>query len=229
MVRTLASSAWQSRGDEAKRMVKEAWTSSLDWVIKKLPPDVDLAGKQKGSSPAGQVSTRDLALPASVVQNPAPVTTAVSFDSVQQLKTMAQDLTLVRKKIEQLTDAQQQMTQKIASLQALQQDIKQKESSPPSSPAVPVPLRKIERTVAAPPAPRTILRDWWINNARNGHVYVQGHGNVYRVVPGTPLPGLGAVEQIKRQNGRWVVMTPKGIIASMRDLESDDEDMFDGN
>jgi hypothetical protein len=148
---------------------------------------------------------------------------------VQQLKTMAQDLTLVRQKIEQLTDAQQQMTQKIASLQALQQDIKQKESSPPSSPAVPVPLRKIERTVAAPPAPRTILRDWWINNARNGHVYVQGHGNVYRVVPGTPLPGLGAVEQIKRQNGRWVVMTPKGIIASMRDLESDDEDMFDGN
>ncbi|MGA7150961.1 MAG: hypothetical protein WBY84_06080, partial [Pseudolabrys sp.] len=179
-------------------------------------------------SPAGQVSTR-AALPASVVANPAPVTTAVSFDSVQQLKTMAQDLTLVRQKIEQLTDAQQQMTQKIASLQALQQDIKQKESSPPSSPAVPVPLRKIERTVAAPPAPRAILRDWWINTARNGHVYVQGHGNVYRVVPGTPLPGLGAVEQIKRQNGRWVVLTPKGIIASMRDLESDDEDMFDGN
>jgi hypothetical protein len=226
MVMTLASSAWQSRGDEAKRMVKEAWTSSLDWVMKKLPPDVDLAGKQKGSSPAGQVSTRDAALSASVVQNPAPVATAVSFDSVQ-IKTMAQDLTVVRQKLEQLTDAQQQMTQKIASLQALQQDIKQKASSPPSSPAVPVPLRKIERTVVAPQAPRAILRGWWISNARNGHVYVQGHGNIYRVVPGTPLPGLGAVEQIKRQNGRWVVMTPKGIIASMRDLRSYDDDMFD--
>ncbi|MGA7773971.1 MAG: hypothetical protein WCA25_13625 [Pseudolabrys sp.] len=210
-------------------MVKEAWTSSLDWVMKKLPPDVDIADKRKGSSPAGQVSTRDAALPASVVANPAPVATAVSFDSVQQLKTMAQDLTLVRQKIDQLTDAQQQVTQKIASLQALQQDIKQKASPSPSSPAVPVPLRKNERTVAAPQAPRAILRDWWISNARNGHVYVQGHGNVYRVVPGTPLPGLGAVEQIKRQNGRWVVLTPKGIIASMRDLESDDEDMFDGN
>ena len=67
MVGTLASSAWQSRGDEAKRMVKEAWTSSLDWVMKKLPPDVDIADKRKGSSPAGQVSTRDAALPASVV------------------------------------------------------------------------------------------------------------------------------------------------------------------
>jgi hypothetical protein len=62
-----------------------------------------------------------------------------------------------------------------------------------------------------------------------GWVYVQGHGNIYRVVPGTPLPGLGAVEQIKRQNGRWVVMTPQGIIALMRDPESDDEDTFDGD
>jgi hypothetical protein len=58
---------------------------------------------------------------------------------------------------------------------------------------------------------------------------VQGHGKVYRVVPGTPLPGVGPVEQIKRQNGRWVVMTPKGIIASMRDLESDDDYDFDGD
>jgi hypothetical protein len=33
-----SSSTWQSRGDEAKRAVKEAWTSSLDWLVKKLPP-----------------------------------------------------------------------------------------------------------------------------------------------------------------------------------------------
>ena len=29
--------------------------------------------------------------------------------------------------------------------------------------------------------------------------------------------GLGPVEQIKRQDGRWVVVTPKGLIVSMRD------------
>jgi hypothetical protein len=43
---------------------------------------------------------------------------------------------------------------------------------------------------------------------------VQGHGDIYQVVPGAPLPGLGSVEQIKRQDGRWVVVTPKGIIVS---------------
>jgi len=222
-----SSSAWQSRGDEAKRMAKEAWASSLDWLMKKLPPDVAIAAKQKGSSLAREVSIRDAAPSISVAGKPPPVAAAAPLESVQQLKAMAQDLTVVRQKLVQLTTAQQDMAQKIALLQALQQDIKQKESSPPSSPAAAVPLRKNGRAVAA--APRSILRDWRISHARNGYVYVQGHGKVYRVVPGTPLPGVGPVEQIKRQNGRWVVMTPKGIIASMRDLESDDDYDFDGD
>jgi len=46
---------------------------------------------------------------------------------------------------------------------------------------------------------------------------VQGHGDIYRVSIGAPLPGLGRVEQVKRQDGRWMVLTPKGIIVSLRD------------
>ena len=52
---------------------------------------------------------------------------------------------------------------------------------------------------------------------RDGYVYVQGHGEVYQVAIGAPLPGLGAVEQVKRQDGRWLVVTPKGLIVSLRD------------
>jgi hypothetical protein len=73
---------------------------------------------------------------------------------------------------------------------------------------------------AAPPPPAmrpSIVQGWWIRDARDGYVYVEGHGEVYEVVPGAPLPGLGPVEQIKRQDGRWVVVTPRGIIVSMRD------------
>jgi hypothetical protein len=67
-------------------------------------------------------------------------------------------------------------------------------------------------------APRmAILTNWSIREMRDGYVYVQGHGDIYQVVPGAPLPGLGPVEQIKRQDGRWLVVTPKGIIVSMRD------------
>src|SRR5262249_34149189 len=107
-----SSSAWQSRGDEAKKMVKEAWTSSLDWLMKKLPPDVDIVAKQKSSSPASQVSTRTAAPSTSVADKPAPVAGAVPFESAQQLKSMAQDLTAVRQKLVQLNATQQQMAQK---------------------------------------------------------------------------------------------------------------------
>jgi hypothetical protein len=98
----------------------------LDIVIglvgEEVALNVDIAAKQKGSSPTGQVSTRDAVLSAPVVPKSASVAAAVPFESVQQLKTMAQDLNVVRQKLEHLNAAQQQMAQKIASLQALQQE-----------------------------------------------------------------------------------------------------------
>ena len=93
--------------------------------------------------------------------------------------------------------------------------------TPPQTvpPAAPLPAPRPPQVAAAePPAPRlSIVPDWSIRETRDGYIYVQGHGDVYQVVPGAPLPGLGPVEQIKRQDGRWLVVTPKGIIISMRD------------
>lgn len=81
-----------------------------------------------------------------------------------------------------------------------------------------LPAPRPPQVAAAEPPPRlSIVPDWSIRETRDGYVYVQGHGDVYQVVPGAPLPGLGPVEQIKRQDGRWLVVTPKGIIVSMRD------------
>jgi hypothetical protein len=90
---------------------------------------------------------------------------------------------------------------------------------PPAPQAgAPLPAPRPPQVAAAEPPPRlSIVPDWSIRETRDGYVYVQGHGDVYQVVPGAPLPGLGPVEQIKRQDGRWLVVTPKGIIISMRD------------
>ncbi len=86
---------------------------------------------------------------------------------------------------------------------------------PTASAAAPLPpVRPAATEVSRRPS---IITDWTIRETRDGFVYVQGHGDVYQVVPGAPLPGIGPVEQIKRQDGRWVVVTPKGIIVSMRD------------
>jgi hypothetical protein len=97
-------------------------------------------------------------------------------------------------------------------------------SAPQTVPAAPVPTpvpRPAPRIAAAEVAPAPVrpqvVQDWAIREARDGYVYVQGHGDLFQVVPGAPLPGLGTVESIRRQDGRWVVTTPKGIIVSMRD------------
>jgi hypothetical protein len=89
-------------------------------------------------------------------------------------------------------------------------------------------IPKLQRTAAVPvprPAPRVaavetrpaILPDWTISGARGGFIYVQGHGDIYQVVPGARLPGLGPVQSIERPDGRWVVVTPDGIIVAARD------------
>lgn len=82
----------------------------------------------------------------------------------------------------------------------------------------------IVTTPAAIPTPiprpdmrTSVVRDWRIYNVRDGVVAVEGHGEIYEIGIGAPLPGLGPVEQIKRQDGRWIVTTPKGMIVSQRD------------
>lgn len=83
----------------------------------------------------------------------------------------------------------------------------------------PIPTARPASAAASTQSPTkpSIVADWSVLGVRGRYVYLKGHGDIYEVVPGAPLPGLGPVEQIKRQDGRWVVVTPKGIIVSMRD------------
>ena len=83
--------------------------------------------------------------------------------------------------------------------------------------SIPVPPAAVPTPVPRPDMRTAVVRDWSIRDVRDGYVYVQGHGDIYQVVLGAPLPGLGPVQQVKRQDGRWVVTTPKGLIVSLRD------------
>jgi hypothetical protein len=78
--------------------------------------------------------------------------------------------------------------------------------------------RPTPRIAAVEPASRVpVVLGWTIHDVRNGYVLVENHGEIYQVALGAPLPGLGPVQSVKRQDGRWMVLTPKGIIVSMRD------------
>jgi hypothetical protein len=88
---------------------------------------------------------------------------------------------------------------------------------PASAAPLPMPRPTSAGADTQPTTKASIVANWSIRGVRGGYVFVQGDGYIYEVVPGAPLPGLGPVEQIKRQDGRWVVVTPKGIIVSARD------------
>ncbi|MES1155717.1 MAG: hypothetical protein ABUL48_04735 [Pseudorhodoplanes sp.] len=70
----------------------------------------------------------------------------------------------------------------------------------------------IEKQQARPP----IVDGWVIRDIFDGRAMVESRHGIYEVTPGAPLPGIGRVEAIRRQDGRWVVVTPKGLIVSAR-------------
>ncbi|MBV8752273.1 MAG: hypothetical protein JO328_05365 [Hyphomicrobiales bacterium] len=45
---------------------------------------------------------------------------------------------------------------------------------------------------------------------------VEGRYGVVEIVPGDLVPGLGRIQEIKRQDGHWVVVTSRGLIVSAR-------------
>jgi len=84
----------------------------------------------------------------SVSTTRSPAVAATSPDPVQQLGPLASNLDVVRRSVEQLAAKQDQMAQNIATLQAVEEDIRQKMSyTPPSQQAASIPQPK-------PPQPR---------------------------------------------------------------------------
>jgi hypothetical protein len=58
-----------------------------------------------------------------------------------------------------------------------------------------------------------VLEGWVIHQVTNGHALVESrYGNLFDIAAGGFLPGVGRVEQIKRQDGHWLVVTARGVI-----------------
>lgn len=62
-----------------------------------------------------------------------------------------------------------------------------------------------------------IIEGWTVLGARRGFIYVQSGRDVYRVMPGDRLPGLGIVEDVRRDDFGWVVITRRGVIVAARE------------
>lgn len=63
----------------------------------------------------------------------------------------------------------------------------------------------------------SVVSGWVIREVFDGRAMVENERlGFFEVVPGANLPGIGRVESVRRQDGRWVVVTPKGLILSQR-------------
>ena len=56
-----------------------------------------------------------------------------------------------------------------------------------------------------------------MQDVRGGRaLIVSRYGAIFDVAAGSVLPGLGRVEAIKRQDGKWVIVTAHGVIANVK-------------
>jgi hypothetical protein len=69
-------------------------------------------------------------------------------------------------------------------------------------------------TPPQPVGPPAKLEGWVLRDVRHGTAVLEGRAGIIEVEQGDVIPGLGRVEAIRKQDGRWVVVTSKGSIAA---------------
>ena len=70
-------------------------------------------------------------------------------------------------------------------------------------------------TAAAPEVARLpTVEGWVLRDAVKGSALIEGRRGVFEVFAGDNIPGVGRVDAIRKQDGRWVVVTSKGLIVS---------------
>jgi hypothetical protein len=75
--------------------------------------------------------------------------------------------------------------------------------------ATPVPMVLGEPpTTLKPP----VLHDYIVRRVYDGAALIEGRNGIVEVEIGASAPGLGRIEAIKRQDGRWVVVTARGLV-----------------
>ncbi|ULL01949.1 hypothetical protein [Bradyrhizobium sp. I71] len=169
------------------------------------------------------------ALDASVARIDADLV-ALKANVEQSSKTGVSQFNRTNDRLDKLEKAQAEPLAKIAKLS---ETVDKLRATPPAATpqAAAAPARETTGSIAptqvataaaapAPAAPKTevgrlpTIEGWRLRNASNGGALIEGRDGLYEVYPGDPIPGVGRVDAIRRQDGRWVVVTSRGLIVS---------------
>jgi hypothetical protein len=172
---------------------------------------------------------KDSALEATVARIDADITALKA--SVEHTTKMG--MSQFNKTSDRLDKVEKAQAEPAAKLAELSKTVDKLRATPPAAPAVvaaatPAAAREVTGTVTAPatataaPAapPKTevarlpTVEGWVLRNVANGGALIEGRQGMYEVYTGDPVPGLGRIDAIRKQDGHWVVVTTKGLIVA---------------
>jgi hypothetical protein len=191
------------------------------------------AGMMHFASPAPAQVADTSALDASVARIDADVV-ALKANVEHTSKTGLGQFNRTNDRLDKLEKAQ---AEPMAKLAKLSETVDKLRATPPAAPAqaavAPAPAKETTGSIAptqvatAAPAAAPVLaapktevgrlptiEGWRLRDVANGGALIEGRDGLYEVYAGDPIPGIGRVDAIRRQDGRWVVVTSKGLIVA---------------
>lgn len=76
--------------------------------------------------------------------------------------------------------------------------------------------KEVTGALAGTPGKPGAVAGWVVRDVRRGTALIEGRMGLIEVEQGDFVPGLGRVDAIRKQDGRWVVVTAKGVITPPR-------------
>ena len=121
--------------------------------------------------------------------------------------------------VEKLRTAQQAApaTGTVAAAATPKTDVTGSVTLPPG--AAPLPMPAAPATVAAA-TPKTevgrlpTVDGWYLADVGYGGALIRNRRGTYEVYAGDFVPGLGRIDAVRKQDGRWVVVTSKGLVVA---------------
>jgi len=59
-----------------------------------------------------------------------------------------------------------------------------------------------------------VIDSWVLQDVSRGGALIESRQGIYEVYAGDVVPGLGRIDAVRRQDGRWVVVTSRGLIVA---------------
>jgi hypothetical protein len=87
-------------------------------------------------------------------------------------------------------------------------------TTPAGATALPVPAASPATPPKTEVARLPTVEGWVLRDVGHGGALIEGRTGLYEVYTGDPVPGLGRIDAIRKQDGRWVVVTTRGLIVS---------------